>query len=311
MKIKFTLVDLLLLLMVIFWGANLTIVKIALRHFNPVAFNCLRFLIASLTMSILYRRVFSDSLGKRELLWLLGLGVLGNTIYQFLFIFGIKYTQVSHASILLGTSPIFTAGISNLMGFEHVGKRLWLGILLSFIGVVLIVFGAGNLKAGMIRANIGDLFMLLSSFVWSVYTTFSRKTVSAYSSRHYLVYTVIFGTLFLTPFSIPGVLHQDWKIIEGVDWLALVYSALMAVVFGFSAWYYAVQEIGSTRTAVYANLTPVAGLIIGMVFLGERLSFLQWIGAAVIFLGLIINRWFVVTTSVVPVTNKAITTNPV
>ena len=277
--------------MVLFWGANISIIKVAMRHFDPVVFNCLRFTIASLTMLFLYRRVFQDRMEKKELLSLLLLGVLGNTIYQFLFIYGVSFTYVSHTSILLGTAPIFTAAMSSLMGFETVRKKLWLGIVLSFTGVVLIVFGGKDFDPVNLHGNIGDLFIVLASFVWSIYTTFSKKVVSEYSSRHYIMYTVVFGTLFLVPISLPAFPRQDWGALGFYDWGALIYSALLALVFGYSAWYYGVQKLGSTRTATYSNLTPVAGLAIGMIFLGERLSILQWLGALVIFLGLMLNRF--------------------
>ena len=289
--IRFTRVDLVLLCMVLFWGANISIVKVALRHFDPVAFNGLRFSMASVTMMLLYRRVFRDKMEKKELLSMLLLGVLGNTIYQFLFIYGVNFTYVAHAAILLGTAPIFTASISSLFGLENVRKRLWLGILLSFAGVVLIVYGRKDFRGSFLSANIGDIFIVLASLVWSIYTTFSKKVITEYSPQHYIVYTVLFGTLFLVPISIPGLLRQDWRILNVLDWTALVYSAMLALVFGYSAWYYGVQKLGSTRTSVYSNLTPVAGLTIGMIFLGERLSLLQWLGAGIIFFGLILNRF--------------------
>lgn len=290
MKLKFTVIDVLLLFMVIFWGANISIIKVALRHFDPVAFNCLRFAIAGLTMLFLYRDVLKDRLEKKELFSLLILGILGNTIYQFLFIYGVKYTFVSHTSILLGTTPIFTAAVSNISGYENVRKKLWLGIALSFLGVVFIVFGKSNPFKEGLQMNYGDLFILLASFVWSIYTTFSKNLIKEYSSRHYLLYTVLFGSIFMIPLSIPALRSQDWNLPNAADWGALFYSALLALVFGYSAWYYGVQKLGSTRTSVYSNLTPVAGLCIGMIFLGERLSALQWIGAAIIFAGLLLNR---------------------
>jgi len=289
---KFTRVDLILLCMVLFWGGNISIIKVALKHFNPVVFNCLRFLIASTTMVIVYRRVFDDPVDRKELLNLLILGVLGNTIYQFLFIYGVKYTYVSHTSILLGTTPIFTAMVSSWTGLEPVHRKSWFAIVLSFLGVVLIVFGGANGFKGGLHWNVGDVFVLMCSFVWSIYTTFSKRVIGQYSARHYIVYTVMFGTLFMIPLSISSLRQQDWGSLGAYDWGAVLYSAFLALVFGYSAWYYGVQKIGSTRTAVYSNLTPVAGMAIGMIFLGERFSPTQWLGVAVIVLGLILMRRF-------------------
>jgi drug/metabolite transporter (DMT)-like permease len=290
MRVKFSAIDLLLLLMVFFWGANISVIKVALRHFHPAVFNCCRFLIASVTMLILYRKVFADPVDRKELSRLLLLGILGNTMYQFMFIGGVNYTHVSHASILLGTSPIFTASLSSILGHEKIGPKIWFGILLSFCGIIFIVFGARNFQASNSRTMLGDLFVVLASLMWSIYTTFSRKIVNEYSWQHYIVYTLLFGTIFLVPFSLPYFFKQDWSVIGIYDWGAVLYSALLALVFGYSVWYYSVRRIGSTRTAVYGNLTPVAGVSVGMIFLGDRLTWLQWIGALVILTGLILIR---------------------
>jgi drug/metabolite transporter (DMT)-like permease len=285
-----TKVDLLLLLMVIFWGANITIIKVALKNFNPFAFNCCRFLLAIITLAILHFRIFADRIDKKDWPWLILLGILGNTIYQFCFIYGVKLTHVSHVSILLATTPIFTAAISNWMGIENVGKKLWIGILLSFTGVVLIVFGRGfniGSKAGLI----GDGLVIFSSIVWSLYSIFSKRIIEKYSPWHYIFYTIAIGTLIMIPISIPAVLKQDFSALGIYEWLAMAYAGLLGLVFGYSAWYYGVDKIGSTRTSVYSNLTPVAGLSVGMIFLGERLTLLQWLGTFVIFCGLLINRF--------------------
>ncbi len=287
---QITKVDLILLLMVIFWGANITIIKVALKNFNPIAFNCCRFILATTTLGILHRHIFADRIDKKDWPLLILLGILGNTVYQFCFIYGVKLTHVSHVSILLATTPIFTAAISNLMGFEVVGKKLWLGILLSFTGVVLIVFGRG-FHIGSTAGLIGDILIVLASVVWSIYTVFSKKIIQKYSAWHYIFYTIAIGTLILVPISIPSVLKQDFSMLGIYEWLAMAYAGLFGLVFGYSAWYYGVEKIGSTRTSVYSNLTPVAGLSVGMIFLGERLTLLQWLGTVVIFCGLIINRF--------------------
>ncbi len=242
-------------------------------------------------MLFLYRDVLKNPPEKKALWRLFILGVLGNTCYQFLFIYGVKLSYVSNVSILLGTTPIFTAALSKWLKIEQVKGRLWLGILLSFSGIVCIVFGSRDFHLGNFSTNLGDLFVVLASFSWSLYTAFSKKLVTAYSSRHYVLYTVLFGTLLIVPLSIPSFQHQDWSQIGFWGWTAVFYSALLALVYGYSAWYYGVQKIGSTRTSVYSNLTPVAGLLIGMIFLGERLTLLQWLGALIIFAGLMLNRF--------------------
>jgi len=291
MKIRFSKVDVILFSMIVFWGANISVIKVALRSFHPVVFNCLRFSLATVTMLILYRDVLKTPPSKKAMISLFFLGILGNTCYQFFFITGVKLSYVSNVSILLGTTPIFTAALTKYLKIEEVHGRLWMGIVLSFSGIVCIVLGGKDFHSGNFSVNFGDLLIVLASFVWSLYTAFSKKFVNAYSSRHYVLYTVLFGTLSIIPISLPYFQYQDWSQIHFFEWAAVIYSALLALVFGYSAWYYGVQKIGSTRTSIYSNLTPVAGLLVGMIWLGERLTLLQWIGAAIIFAGLMMNRF--------------------
>ena len=291
MKIRITKVDVVLFCMVLFWGANISIIKVALRDIHAVVFNFLRFSIATVTMLFLYRDVLKNPPERKALWKLFILGVLGNTCYQFFFIYGVKFSYVSHVSILLGTTPIFTAALSRWLKIEPVKGRLWLGIVLSFCGILCIVVGSHDFEMGNFSSNLGDLLVVLASFTWSLYTAFSKKLVSEYSSRHYVLYTVLFGTLLMVPISIPFLQHQDWSSIGVYGWVAIFYSSFLALVYGYSAWYYGVQKIGGTRTSVFSNLTPVAGLFIGMIFLGERLTLLQWLGAFIIFAGLMLNRF--------------------
>jgi drug/metabolite transporter (DMT)-like permease len=291
MKIRFSKVDAILICMTLFWGANISVIKVALKNFHAVVFNCLRFTIATLTILFLYRDVLKTPPERKALWRLFILGVLGNTCYQFFFIFGVKFSYVSNVSILLGTTPIFTAALSKWLKIEQVRSRLWLGIFLSFSGIICIVIGSRDFDVGNFSANLGDLLVVCASFTWSLYTAFSKKLVSTYSSRHYVLYTVLFGTLLIVPLSLPYFRYQDWSKIGFYGWAAVFYSAFLALVFGYSAWYYGVQKIGSTRTSIFSNLTPVAGLLIAMIFLGERLTLLQWFGALIIFTGLMLNRF--------------------
>src|SRR5207237_5231738 len=142
-------------------------------RFDPVVFNCLRFILASLVMSLLYRRVFKDRLARQSWITLIILGFLGNTVYQMFFIFGVKWTHVSHVAILLAVAPIFTAVLSRIMGFEKMGNSIWAGIALSVCGVLLIVFGTGGGEHIALTTNPGDLLIILACLAWSIYTSFS------------------------------------------------------------------------------------------------------------------------------------------
>src|SRR5215831_1297520 len=94
--------DLGLLGVVLIWGFNLPVVKIALAQFEPLAFNAVRFVLASalLLLLLLRRRDASGRTSPTDMLRFLGLGLLGQTAYQIFFIEGIARTTASHTALI-------------------------------------------------------------------------------------------------------------------------------------------------------------------------------------------------------------------
>ena len=67
-------------------------------------------------------------------------------------------------------------------------------------------------------------------------------------------------------------------------------SSLLALAFSYMVWYTAVQKIGSSRTAVYSNLTPIVAIAVAAIWLGERIGVAQLFGAALILSGIAVSR---------------------
>ena len=106
-----------LLFLALIWGLNFPIIKHALGEFSPLAFNALRFPLASAVLFGLMAFGPGLSLPRRkDVPRVLALGVLGNVVYQLLFIYGLDRTLAGNASLLRSTTPVWTAILSSLAG---------------------------------------------------------------------------------------------------------------------------------------------------------------------------------------------------
>jgi drug/metabolite transporter (DMT)-like permease len=280
-----------LVLLIFIWAANFSVVKFALHDMAPLAFNGLRFALASsllwLSLKVTGRTVAID---RRYWPALIGLGLLGNTVYQVLFIYGIDWTLAGNASLMLATTPIFTTLLSALFRQERIACIAWIGVTLSCAGIVLVVWGgtqAISFSADTVR---GDLTVLAAAACWSSYTVGSAPLVRRYGALPVTAVTMWIGSLALFAISIPAFLTQNWSAVRAVSWLALLYSAAFAIALAYLIWYYSVRQIGNTRTAVYSNFIPVVALVIAWLTLGERPTWLQLVGAAAIVGGTILVR---------------------
>jgi drug/metabolite transporter (DMT)-like permease len=278
-------------LVVLIWAANFSVVKAALTDFRPLAFNALRFLLAS-ALIFVFLRISGASLRFERRDWpaLVGVGLLGNTAYQVLFIYGIYWTLAGNASLLLATVPVFVLLFSVGARHENPSLAAWAGVILSFAGIVLVVLGgakAVRFGAGTWR---GDLTLLVAAVGWSAYTVGSSGLVRRYGALPVTAATLWIGAAGLILISLPSLAAQSWASVRPVAWLGLAFSGCLSITVAYWLWYDSVERIGSSRTAIYSNTVPVAALLIAWVMLGERPTWLHVAGTAAILAGVALVR---------------------
>ena len=277
--------DLLLLLMTLIWGSNFTVIKYSLEDLLPLSFNALRFTLASAAMFILalaIRNRVELAPGDGRRLFLLGL--LGNTCYQSMFIIGMALTRAGNAALILATTPLFTAVLGRIRKHEYFAKRGVVGLLLAFAGIVMIVIsGRGEVSIG--ETLVGDSLLLGSTLCWSLYTVGSKQLVHKYGSMKATTIMMTSGTPFLLAVCAPSLMRQDWSRVRPLAWAGLAFSGLFAIALAYLIWSYGVRTIGSTRTAIYSNITPIVAMLVAWPALGESPSIGQVLGAVVIFGG--------------------------
>ncbi|MFB0535069.1 MAG: DMT family transporter [Anaerolineae bacterium] len=287
----FSLIDLMLLAMILIWGINFSVVKAALAEMTPLSFNSIRFLLAS-TLTLLSLKLVEGGVGfAREDWWrLLGLGLIGNTCYQLLFINGIDRTTAGNSALLLATTPIFVSLIGAAFGVERVGKLAWVGVFLSFAGIFTVIVGSGKELSLSMETIRGDVLTLIGAAAWSLYTVLSKPMLSRYSALKLTALAMAAGTPFIVLFSIPQLLAQDWTAVSWRGWLGLFFSGSMAIALAYIIWNSGVSKVGGTRTAVYSNLSPIIATIFAWLTLGETITAFMVVGAAMIFLGIYLTR---------------------
>ena len=286
----FTSTDLLLILMTLIWGSNFTAIKYSLEDLLPLSFNALRMTIASVIMLIIAlprRDTFNVTQKDGRRLFILGL--VGNTCYQSLFITGMAHTRAGNAALILATTPLFTAILGRIRKQEYFTGRGVAGLVIAFSGIVIIVV-SGRGDVSLEETLLGDSLLLVSTLCWSLYTVGSKQLIQTYGSFKATTIMMASGTPFLLVVCAPALLSQDWSRVRPLAWAGLIYSGLFAIALAYIIWSYGVRQIGSTRTAIYSNITPVVALLVAWPALGESPTIGQLAGAVVIFYGIYLVR---------------------
>ncbi|RPJ00305.1 MAG: DMT family transporter [Candidatus Aminicenantes bacterium] len=284
--------DLLILLVILLWAINISVIKIGLRSLSPHGFNAIRLGLASLAyLAVLLVRPGRFALARKGDGWkALGLGLLGITFYQVFFIKGISVMTASTASIVMGTSPIFIAMLASAIGQERISLAGWTGIAISFGGFLLVVAGENGGMVFTWEAWRGAVLILLANVCWAGYTVFSKPALERNSAFRLAAVSTIAGTVVYLPFAAGDLAKVEWARIPWQGWGAIAYAGLVAIFLCFVLWYESVKEVGSAKTGVYSNLTPILAIFFAGLVLGERLAAIQAVGAAVTLAGVYLTR---------------------
>jgi drug/metabolite transporter (DMT)-like permease len=283
--------DALMIAAVVMWGINFSTIKIALRELTPGGFNGMRlFITAALFVVLVALSREKFRIERRDILGLAAVGIAGNAIYQILFIHGVSLTTASNTSLILSISPVFVALLGAVLGIERIHWAAWLGILISFSGLYLVIAG-GNGGLRFSAANVtGDLFIFGAAVFWASYTVFSKPFLERMSPLKFSAYTVWAGAIVYLPLTARDVLAVSWIRVSFRSWVMIVLSSLFGFVIGYLIWYNSVKKVGNSKTAIYNNLTPVFTALFAALILGESFRARQLIGAAVILTGVYLTR---------------------
>lgn len=283
--------DLMLIMMSVVWGLNFTAIKGALADFQPLTFNALRFGTSSIfLLAVLWMRERSIGIYRKDLAKFVLLAIVGNTAYQLFFINGIALTTATNSALILATTPIFIILFGALLHVEKVTGSVVQSVILSFVGVLMIVFGTGGSLTFSGQSLLGDLLIVANPICWSIYTVLSKPMFKEYSPLRLTAVTMAIGAVPLVVIGAPTFFTQNWAAISLNSWLGLGFSAFFAIGVGYVLWYTGVSRIGSARTSLYDNLVTVFAVASAWILLSEVMSWLQILGAVLVFVSLYVVR---------------------
>ena len=284
--------DVLLLVMVVIWGANFSVIKYALREFPQITFNSLRLLLAAAVflaaIVVIKRRREDAALTRAEWQRVVVLGVVGHFLYQLLFVAGVSRTSASNAALIFGATPVAVALMSAMAGHERVPPARWMGVGLSLVGIYAVV---GRQATWSRTTFAGDVLVFAGMLCWSLYSVLSQPLLKRHAPVLITGYSLTIGALLYFTVAVPTLVDTNWQAISAISWTLMALSSLLALAFAYMIWYTGVKRMGSSRTAVYSNLTPIVAMLVAAVWLSEPIGAMQLFGAATILGGVFITRF--------------------
>ena len=272
------------------WSSSFLWIKIGVQEIGPMALTAFRMLFGAVSAIAIgmTQKVTWPRDGKTWRIFAI-LGPASLAIPIFFISWGEQTIDSAVASILNATTPLFTIVIAHLLLHDDkmtVPKVL--GLLIGFAGVVILL--SKDLTTGAQNSVIGQAAVILASLFYAGSAVFARRFTQHVDGIVRGAMPLITSTMFMwivgplteKPFEFPS-LPLTWI---SVLWLGILGSGLAVIML-----YYLIHEIGPTRASMVTYLFPVGGVILGVIFLNELLSWQLVAGTILIIASLAVVNW--------------------
>jgi drug/metabolite transporter (DMT)-like permease len=276
-----------LLILAVIWGGAFMFIGVAVKHVHPLTYVWLRLTIAAAGMWVALK-ISGGRLGLPREVWgsILLLALLNNALPFTLFGWGQTHIASGLASILNATTPIWGVIVAHVFTHdERLTPRKIAGILLGFGGVATMIGPA--LLANIGTDGLAQLACITASLSYALAAVWARRFKrQGLSPMSVTTGQLTAGALMMLPLAF--IVDQPWTqpMPPLTAWGAIVALALLCTAFGYVLYFRLIDRAGATNALLVTLLVPPVAILLGGMFLGETLAPQDFIGLALIAVGL-------------------------
>jgi drug/metabolite transporter (DMT)-like permease len=268
------------------YGLFYVAIKFLVNEISPWETFCLRLFLATPLFFLIERFTSRIRIPSRaDLLKITGLGLLGVSIVQVTIVLGVNYTSVFHTGFIVGMAPLFTLVFSVLLKQEKLTLHKVLGILIAFIGLIMLLFSRGDATHLPSTYLWGDLLVFANISGWSLFLVLSRPMLDRYPPFALTSYAFVLSGLVTFPLMILSLEQFPGTGLSPSGWAWMAFMVLLSTLLTYFINYYALARLGASTVAVYVFLQPLVTAFFANVLLQEPITLIMILEGLVILAG--------------------------
>ena len=287
-------------LLIVVWAVNFIAGKIGLRSLPVLTLASFRVVLAGAVMVPTYlvcsrMSAFAEAADARRRgftlrdLWtFLYLGFFGVTINQLCFTIGLRYTSVSHASVIVGMGPIYTLVLAVLLQLESATWRKATGMAIALAGILVMASEQG--LSAHSPSLLGDAIVMTGSIGFAMYVVLGKRVAGRYDTLTMTAFNHFAGALIVLPLAIRQAKAlgpaENWRAVPWTGWAALFYMAIFSSAMAYVFYFWLLRYLEASQLSAFSYLLPMLATILGILWLGERSSWFQLFGSVLALGGL-------------------------
>lgn len=280
-----------LMFTVIVWGIAPVFARSVSLAMGPVEALIVRLILVAIVFVVLLSFTTGFHIEKRDWPRLLLISFVGMLGYFVLSVFGYRYAPAGVGTLIMSTQPMLIAVLASLSGFEKLSPTTILGLIVSFAGSILLVWGTGEGVSAAMGAEIifGCTLIFLGGITWSVFVVFSKPLIQSYGA---LKISGLSNALIALPM-LPFVNGRTVDAVSNLDQngiLGLLFLTFIGVSASIITWNYAAATLRPSVLGSSLYVMPLVAVIAGWAILNEPVTLNTVFAAAIILAGVAISQ---------------------
>lgn len=280
-----------MLLAPLFFSSNLVFGRGTIGEVSPFMLAFLRWLAVALALSPFMLRQRMVLVGIVHTHWktlvllaFLGMWICGGAVYL-----ALQWTSATNGTLIYTTSPVIILLLEAVFRGRRIGLREGVGSLIAFVGIATIVLRGDPLALFSLDFNVGDLLFVAAAIAWATYSIIYRAPyLQKLSNASLLGLLASVGALLLLPVAMLEWLNGAAIPSTGSAWGGIAGIVVFASLLAFSSFQFGLRQLGPSLTGVFMYLMPPYGVLLAVVFLGERLQPFHIAGIALVMAGIVL-----------------------
>src|SRR5512134_179987 len=270
------------------FATGYSVSRIVLEDVGPAALAMTRLTIGTLILVPWAWRGMAAAKLSRADHWRIALmGVVGFTLAFALGNWGLAHSTASNAALLITVEPASLILLSPLLLGERLNRAEVLGAALAIQGAtVVVVNGVPGLTHSLAPHWRGDVVLVLSGVAYAAYSLLARPVLLRHPALAVTAYSIVWGAAGMLPLVL-----LEWSAGPASSWTpraiaGALYLAVVMTALGYATWNWCLERVEASRAAIFLNIQPLGGALLGVWWLGERLTAFTVAGGILILVGL-------------------------
>lgn len=272
----------------IIWGGASPIFKFALKNIPPFTLAFIRFFTASFLFMPFLKKYWPKKLLKKQWLEIFLVGFFGIFINVSFFFLGVRKTESINVPIIASAGPVFLYFFSIIFLRERPRFKVLFGMIVSFLGVLIIVFSPffSNKKTIEFGQFEGNLLIVLATFGSVMATVFGKKILSKVNPYVLTFFSFLFSSILFLLFVPLELKNWSFSQLNVNGWVGIVYGIFFSSALAYFCYYYGISKIPAQEVGVFAYIDPVVAVVLAIPLLGEVPDVYFLVGSVLVFLGI-------------------------